>query len=148
MLFSAGGGGLGAVEAIGFSAADVVADDPMEELEINVMLLNVVFSSSQPGRVMFSGILIMGDSTISSCVAFRGGGRAMLLLFPVDWLEIIAGCVAGIVMFAVFVDGVDIGCPGRVALSSAVTVTCSEDEIFAVEEFVCIETDVEFSSWV
>ena len=91
LLFSAAGGGLGAVKVIGFSAADVVADDPMEELEINAMLLNVVFSSSQPGRVMFLGILIMGDSMISSCVAFRGDGRAMLLLYPVVWLEIIAG---------------------------------------------------------
>ena len=49
---------------------------------IDVTLLNVVFSSSHSGNVMFSGILIIEDSSTASSTAevFREGGRKLVLL--------------------------------------------------------------------
>lgn len=75
-------GAVGVVELIGISEAGVVGGGPKEELDINVMLFNVVFSSSQLGNVIFSGIIMIGHSVVSTSapVMFREGGRIVLLL--------------------------------------------------------------------
>ena len=53
----------------------------VEVFDIDVTLLNVVFSSSQSGNVMFSGILIIEDSSTASSTAevFREGGKKLFL---------------------------------------------------------------------
>lgn len=118
LLLDAGAGG--AVGVVGTAGAGVVEGGSKGELGINVMLLKVEFSSSQPGSVMFSGILIIGDSVMSSSVSvvFRAGGKtALFSVLVVVWLEI----TDGVLMLSGWKET---GSSGGLALSTDVAFIC------------------------